>query len=282
MTSLSVVLDRIGKWTRRAVFGEGAPDSRGFYREHWRPVQEDAAYAELTARYGEDRAATEVAILRSHLLREVVYAACGFVYTLDKLEHLVGEVQEWVEEHVARPGADDPEPEFGRGVGHPNLVYASFEFMNLLGWLRTIDERLDRATQRPGERLRAGLVPALAEDRALRPRVEELVCDFRARALERKLANYVLHAEAVPGPWGGGNLARDNTLSISIPDRAEHRIGTRHALTYTDGRDALAVAREASQAVEALIDGLIDAFIDDGQAIAAERAAERGGRGRSP
>jgi hypothetical protein len=172
---------------------------------------------------------------------------------------------------VERLAPGEPEPEYGRGVGHPKLMCASFEFMNLLGWLRTIDERLDRGYAHPADKTRAGLLPWLSEERPLRPRVEELVTAFREQALERRPANYVLHAEALPAPLSGADLTRDHKIRISIPDRPGDRVGTRHDLTYEEGRDALSVAREADQAVETLIDGLIDGFVDEGRAIAEER-----------
>jgi hypothetical protein len=267
------VSERINRWTRDAIFGwiganVGAP--LGFYAEHWRPPEEDPHYPALAERYGAN-AASEVGMLREHSLREVVYAACGFAYTLDKLEALLDEVQVWVEEEVERPAPDEPEPEYGRGVGHPKLMYASFEFMNLLSWLRTIDERLDRGYANPGDKSRAGLLPSLSQERPLRARVEELVATFREQALERRLANYVLHAEALPAPLSGAKLTPDHKVKISIPDRPGERIGSRHDLTYEEGRDALSVAREADQAVEALVNGLIEGFVEEGRAIAEER-----------
>jgi hypothetical protein len=101
---LQVVSERINRWSRNAVFGGiggahvGAP--LGFFAEHWRPAEEDPHYPALAARYGEG-AVNEVGTLRFHLLREVVYAASGFAYTLDKLEALLEEVQTWVEEELS-------------------------------------------------------------------------------------------------------------------------------------------------------------------------------------
>lgn len=264
--------ERILQWTRNAVFGYGIPSGAplGFYAEHWKPIGDDPHYAALAERYGED-AAMRIALLRPELLREVVYAACGFAYTFEKLEALMEEVQAWVEENVERLATGQSEPGLGRSVAHPTLLCASFEFMTLLGWLRTIDERLERGQERSGHKTPVGLLPSLSETRPLCRCADELVRAFREQALERRLANFILHAEAVPSPLSGASITRDHEVRISVPDRAHKRIGSRDDLTYEEGRDALSVARTADRAVETLVEGLIAGFVADRDAIAAER-----------
>lgn len=259
--------DRYFEWTRRLV------PPMGFYAEHWRSPKDDPDLPALVARYG-DGADQEVHMLRMHLLREVVTAAGGVLYTLSKLEALLAEMQAYVEKHVPTWPADEPKPEFGRGVSHPLLVEASFEFVNFLGWLRAIDERLDRP-HRPGRRdPRAGLLPALA-DRSLRSRVETLVEDFRAKALERNLANYVLHAAVVPAPLEGARVTDDHEVRLGVPDRPDAPVPTRWHLSYQKERDALALAREAARGTESLVDGLLDAFEREKHAIEEERERHR-------
>ena len=255
---------RLFDWQRRLV------PPVGFYAEIWRSPEEYPDLPALVAKYG-DRAETEVDILRMQLLREVVTAAGGLLYTLGKIEALLGELQTYVEEQIEPWPEGEPWPESGYAVAHPLVIEASFEFVNFLSWLRAIDERLDRR-HRPGrEEPRTGLLPELAE-RPLRSRVETLVRDFRANALERFLANYALHAGTVPQPMEGASLSQDHRVSLPVPDRPSEAISTRWHLTYEEERDAVTVAREAAKAVESLVDGLIDAFEDEVGAVELERA----------
>ena len=153
---------------------------------------------------------------------------------------------------------------------------ASFEFVNFLSWLRTIDERLDRSWRQRSSK-RVGLVPSLA-DGPLRERVKELVGAFRSKALERQLANFVLHTGAVPEPWGGASLDPDHRISLRIPDRPEDRVDTRWHLSYEEERDALNVAREAALAVELLVDELLDALERASHAAEEERNRKQSSR----
>jgi hypothetical protein len=244
--------DRYFEWTRRLV------PPLGFYAEHWRSPADDPDLPALAAKYGES-AVQEVSLLRVRLLEEVVTAAGGLLHTLMKLEALLAEMQDYVEQHVAGWPVDEPRPEFGYGISHPLLVEASFEFANFLGWLRSIDERLDRRHLSGSGDLRAGLLPALAE-RPLRRRVETLIREFRTETRERNLANYVLHAATVPPPLEGARLTDDREVRLRIPDPPSGPIPTRWHLTYREERDALSRAREVASATESLVDGLLEAF----------------------
>lgn len=256
--------ERLNGWFHRLHFPRIT-----FYAELWREPTEDPSLTALAEKYGRDRALQEVTMLQTHLLDEVVYAASGLLYTLERIESLLAALQEYVDEHV-RPLADgEPWPEYGFGVAHPLVVEASFELANFLSWLRTIDERLDRAYL-PRSKAREGLLPGLA-DRPVRAQVQALVDEFRDTTLERTLANYQLHAAAVTPPFEGARLSPDHRVSLRIPDRAPKRVDTRWHLSYKDEREALTVAREAAAAVESLMDRLIEAFERESLAINEER-----------
>jgi hypothetical protein len=257
--------DRYLEWTHRVEF-----TFLGFYTEHWRSPEDDPDYERLVEKYGDEASHR---LERTQLLDEVLAAAAGLLYTVDKIERLLGELQTDVDEYVPRWSQGEPWPELGSKVSHPHALQASFEFVNLLGWLRAIDERLDRP-HRPGRKQpRIGLLPALA-DRPLRTRVEHLVKDFRTKVLERTLANYVLHAGVVPSPLGGVRLTQTHEISLRIPDRPTNRVD-HWLLTYQDERDALTLARETGRDVELLIENLLTAFDHERRAIDDERERSR-------
>ena len=256
---------RLNGWMHRLHF----PSPIAFYSELWRDPREEPSFRAMAEKYGEEKAEAEVSFLQTHLPREVVTAAVGLLYTLGRIETILADLQAYVDEHVPRLSEGEPWPEHGYTVAHELVVEASFEFANFLSWLRTFEERLDRPYL-PRSSKREGLLPALA-DRPLQARVKDLVGEFRRTTLERTLANYQLHAAAVTQPLEGARVSRDHRVSLPIPDRATKRIASRWHLSYDDDREALPVAREGSRAVEALVDGLIDAFEDESRAVEKER-----------
>jgi hypothetical protein len=231
--------ERFNGWFQRLHFPPVA-----FYAELWREPRKDPSFLTLSEKYDEEQAELEVGMMRSHLPDELMTAAVGLLYTLGRIETILAELQVYVDKHVKPLPEDEPWPEFGYGVAHPLVVEASFEFGNFLGWLRTIDERLDRSYL-PGSKKSAGLLPELA-DRPLRARVQALVEEFRGTT-ERTLANYQLHAGAVVQPLAGAQLNREHIVSLRIPDRPTERVATRLHLSYKEEREALTMAREAAQ-----------------------------------
>jgi hypothetical protein len=262
---------RLSGWFHRLHF-----PSVTFYTELWRDPKEDPSFPALVEKYGEDLAEGEAALLQMRLPDEVVTAAAGLLYTLGRIEAILDGLQAYVDEHVPPWPEEEPSPQLGQvvSVSHPLVIEASFEFANFLSWLRTIDERLDRAYLPRSSEKREGLLPSLAE-RPLRARVQALVDDFRAKTLERTLANYQLHAAAVAQPLEGARLSSENVVSLPIPDRPTERIATRWHLSYEEEREALPVAREAARAVESLVDDLIDAFELEVHSVEEERKLSR-------
>jgi hypothetical protein len=139
---------------------------------------------------------------------------------------------------------------------------ASYSFINLLSWARSTVERTDRP-YRPGSAERAGLLPALAPGQ-LHDSVEAALRDLKAALGDsRLLANYALHAGAVPG--GGSPRADmpDGRLLARVPDPIGDPILTWEAFRFTQDRDMLTYATETLGNVETFVEGVLDGFAAD-------------------
>jgi hypothetical protein len=62
------------------------------FGEFWRDPRDDPDFSALAEKYGEEKAVVEVAMLQSHLPREVVTAAVGLLYILAKIEAILVEL----------------------------------------------------------------------------------------------------------------------------------------------------------------------------------------------
>lgn len=148
-------MSRYQEWTRRSFsislgFGElwgdlsehpAVPRLQALARTHGRPVDE----SEIAYR-----------ITRSFML-DVIHAAGGTEYTVEKLLAALNAVQQWSNEH-ALPSPDMPELEVS-----PERWDVSFEVSNLVVWARTLVERLESKTRKRGIEVKIGLLPALAD-----------------------------------------------------------------------------------------------------------------------
>jgi hypothetical protein len=149
------IMSRYQEWTRRSFsislgFGElwgdlsehpAVPRLQALARTHGRPVDE----SEIAYR-----------ITRSFML-DVIHAAGGIEYTVEKLLAALNAVQQWSNEH-ALPSPDMPELEVS-----PERWDVSFEVSNLVVWARTLVERLESKTRKRGIEVKIGLLPALAD-----------------------------------------------------------------------------------------------------------------------
>ncbi len=249
-------------WNLRMV-GASSGMPLGFIAELWRPIEAWPGIGNIAERARARGRSPDGFDLRKAtsraLLVETVNAAQAVMYTVDKIETLVSEVQAWVEEAVPPIGPDEEAPLYGRDVGHPNLTCASWEFANLLAWLRTLEERIERPAYRAEGR--AGLLPMLNPLHPITPNVRSLVEALRSGALgDRRLTNLVLHNEVVPSPHQGARLTNDSRVVVRIPDRLEERVDLALELSYGEDRELLALAQRVADDVGQFVDGLLGEF----------------------
>ena len=162
------------------------------------------------------------------------------------------------------------QPIVGSYGAAPPVRDASYAFINLLSWARATVERTDRR-YKSGSKERAGLLPALAEGQlqdSVAAALQRLMAALRD---SRFLANYALHAGAVPG--GGtpkAEILPDEHHRAQVPDPLADPVLTRETFKFTQDRDMLAYATELTTAIETFVDSVLDAF-------AANRPAELAG-----
>jgi hypothetical protein len=125
----------------------------------WADVSPHPAVARLQALAGTrgrslDAAGIVFSVTRS-LLLDVIHAAGGIEYTVEKLLAALDVVQQWSDEN---PWVGPAPLEYGVA---PERWDVSFEVSNLVVWARTLVERLEAKV--PGSEVRIGLLPALAD-----------------------------------------------------------------------------------------------------------------------
>jgi hypothetical protein len=196
------------------------------------------------------------------LLPEVLYAAGGVERELAQLTAALTDVQRFADQAKAQhpPSSSEEWPLYGRHVSTPSMREASYSFVNLLSWARSTVERTDRPYRlRRAER--AGLLPALAPGQ-LRGSVESALGDLKAALGDyRLLANYALHAGAVPG--GGSpraDMLPDGRLLARVPDPIGDAILTWEEFKFAQDRDMLSYATEVMGNIETFVDRVLDAF----------------------
>jgi hypothetical protein len=235
----------------------------GVWGEHWADLSgtaQAAAWRRLAAERGVD------VDINYHMTRvlldEVLYAAGGAERELGQLTDALADVRRFADEAMAHHPVRSPEewPRYGWHVSTPSMREASYCFVNLLSWARSTLERTDRP-YRPGRVERAGLLPALAPGQ-LHDSVETALRDLKAALRDsRFLANYALHAGAVPG--GGSpraDILPDGRLLARIPDLIGDSISTWEEFSFTENRDMLTYAMEVMVGVETFVDAVLDAF----------------------
>ena len=256
-TANVAVLSRYEIWMRRVRREQlGAGD------EDWKDLSSTAQYAAwrqlAEARGG--RADVPGYLTRS-LLSEVLYAAGGVERELGLLRKALAEVQQLPGEAAARPAPPAvQQPVVGSYGAAPPVRDASYSFINLLGWARATVERTDRR-YKSGSKERAGLLPALAEGQlqdSVAAALQRLMAALRD---SRFLANYALHAGAVPG--GGtpkAEILPDEHPRAQVPDPLADPVLTWETFRFTQDRDMLAYATELTTAIETFVDSMLDAF----------------------
>lgn len=92
------------------------------------------------------------------LLLDVIHAACGIEYTVERLLAAIDEVQRWLDNN--NPWQDLEPGEISVSAERWDV---SFEVSNLVVWARTLVERLETKTRVGGVEVKIGLLPALAD-----------------------------------------------------------------------------------------------------------------------
>jgi len=246
------------RWLLRGVGGELTD-----WAELWahpESLPEYEAWVALSRRRGGSASAAELKYhMTRGLLQEVVYAAGGVESELLRLDAALIDAQTWTDQAVqahstAGEGAHD------RYLAAPSLHEAFYAFINMLTWARAVCERTNRP-YRPGDNRRSGLLPALAAGE-----LSDQVGAAHSRLLRdlaevRHMANFALHAGAIPG--GGTPSARimpGGGLVVPVPDQLGGRITTWEEFEFSEGRDMVSFARSIMKAIEAFMDDVLSAF----------------------
>lgn len=252
-------LHRCHAWQRR-ILTDGVGVPLGFYGELWADQQHHPAregLQRLATRLGHDEFSPYY--LTRTLLHDLLHAACGVELHVERVVSALDESQrdqdvrakERPELYAWQPGIESQHA--------PIKESLAWDYPNLLTWVRTVEERVDRRV--PGASVRIGLLPAIGEPE-LRSDVEHLLAAFKDRVGdERRLTNYGLHAAKLPDPsTPSGVLQEDGTIFVPIPDPPAEPVYLFDLFTYHQGRDLRSFATEALDATEEFIDGVLDAF----------------------
>lgn len=193
------------------------------------------------------------------LLPDAAEAAAAVEYTSEKIHRAIAAAEAFYVPHLPLL-LEGPEPELGRGASHPSVADAYCEYVNILSWIRSLDERLEHEYHKR----KVGLLPALAAGR-LQDRARVLTDGLRrGLAIEaRHLANYALHHSTIPYAFNSSARIVDGRLELPIPNRVESPVSSHLDLRYSDGRTLSSFATEATMIVVTFMDQLIDAFEDE-------------------
>ena len=251
------VLTRYEIWMRRV-----RREQLGAWDENWKDLSSTAQFAgwrQLAEARG--AGANVPGYLTRSLLSEVLYAAGGVERELGQLRKALADVQQVAGDATAGPVHPAVEQPIVGSYGAPPCVRAaSYSFINLLSWARCTVERTDRRYQ-SGSPERAGLLPALA-DGQLRDSVAAALRHLMAALRDsRFLANYALHAGAVPGDGTrSAEILPDEHILGQVPDPLADPVLTWETLKFTQDRDMLAYATQLMTAIETFVDSVLDAF----------------------
>jgi hypothetical protein len=220
------------------------------------------------------------------LLADVVHAAGGVEYHSARVLTALDRSQRNYDDGVAdNPPRADPNHEC-----FPIEESLAWDYANLVIWLRTVEERVDRLSlrfdpapklsrfekglvwllrhrqpdlvwRRRPARTRVGLLPAVGEAQ-LRAEIEQLLGSFKDRVGdERTLANYGPHAAQLPDPGTPNAALRpDGTLVVPIPDPPAEPIYVFDQFTFDQRRDLATFAIAAVNATDEFMTAILDAF----------------------
>jgi hypothetical protein len=252
--------DRVNAWRNRMIremLGQGY--------ELWDLARPKAAVhdrlAQKAAKIGRDYDDEDIAyMLVDHLLDEVLNAAEGIERSFDAMKLDARDAQSKASGYLASHRSD-PLPERHHWT-EPSTVDVWFEFIDMLIWTRTLQDRIERRGM--GGDPEQGLLPALAPG-SLKRGVASAFQEFKdGHAAEaRHLTNYGVHAGLLPNP--GTPLAevrQDGSLFFVMPDQITTPIDHWQEFSFSQQRDALAFADELFSQVVTFVDLVLDAFRD--------------------
>jgi hypothetical protein len=236
----------------------------GWGAELWNPVSDHPAYEgkvkELVAVGRAPDEADVRLLLTQGLLLEVIHAAGAIEYTVEKIEALADAAQSSYDAQFPR-APEEEYPELGITAALHEADDAYIEYANLLTWLRALDDRISREARSDEGKRRLGLLPAVADDHALKKRLRG-ANSVLAQTLrpERELANYALHASVIPHAQKGVPVDPQWGVRFPIPDPITEPVYTPTEFTFTLNRELVSFAREVLAAVETFMDELLSAF----------------------
>ena len=257
----SMHLERTHKWMDRAHFSAVSQVPLGTPGELWdsNPNHYEGR-AQLEARLhvlGRKWTRRGMAYqLASSLLDDLLVAAGGVEGAILRFRAACEETRTWIAQNGLQPTPSVP-----TGVVDLSTAAAWYTFAELLIWLRTVEERLERSGYRKNYD-KQGILPALRPKR-LKKRVALALERYRADPAinsTRYLSNFTLHAALIANPSSGAILRPDGSLHLPMPDPPTSRVAHRHSFTWNQNRDGIDAAEEMWQAVQVLIDDVLDAF----------------------
>jgi hypothetical protein len=296
--TVAMDLRRYHEWMRRA--STITPDE-----ELW-AEQPDHPGRKPVGRLGDklDREVDVDFVLVRTLLADVVHAAGGVEYHAARVLSALDRSQRDYDHGVA----DDTHRPDGQHTYVPLEESLAWDYANLLVWLRTVEERMDRLSirfdpapklsrfenelvwllrrrqpdlvwRRRPARARVGLLPAVG-DAQLRAEAEQLLASFKDRVGdERTLASYGPHAAQLLTPGTPNAALRPNgTLVVPVPDPPAEPIYVLDQFTYDQRRDLATFAITAVNAADEFMTALLDAFEQATTRVAAARAGSTGDR----
>ena len=252
-------LSRSTEWRRRTMF-----EHLGVGYELWdlaRPkLGAHDRLADRLAKLGRTYADNDLAyMLVEHSLVEVVNAAEGAERSLTAMRGNARDAQLSCDRFRSSWEAGVPRAEREQW-SDPEVVDVWYEFLNMLTWVRSIQDRVDRTDHTRKQKV--GLLPSLAAGQ-LKHRVEDAYRRFdQGRAAEaRRLTNYGVHAGLLPNPGTpSARVTADGMLTFVMPDPVHSAIDNWQEFTFREERDALTFAEGLFDEVAAFIDLVLDAF----------------------
>jgi hypothetical protein len=210
----------------------------------------------LTRDYDDDYIAY---MLVDHLLAEVLNAAEGVERSFDAMKLHADKAQQGADEYFASIPVTGPPP-IHHSWTEPATVNVWFEFVNLLVWSRTLEDRVKRRGM--GQDPDQGLLPALASG-ALKKAVGASFRKFKAGhvAEARLFTNYGVHAGLLPNPGTPrAEVKEDGSLAFHMPDPIATPVDHWQEFTFLEHRDAFAFAEQLFREMATFIVELLDAF----------------------